>query len=103
MDKPVIFQARNAHPNSGEPPSIDANTPNQYHSYFENAAGEQLIFVYDREQDTGTLYHGDLGWEEPRPVEDGGKCPSVVLDQAESLWLQACWMAATEFKKYKKE
>ena len=100
MDKPVIFTAQNKHvSDSGKPPQIDANTPNRYHAYFENAQGEQLIFIYDRESDTGTLYHGDLGWEQPRPVEDG-KCPSVLLDEADMLWLRSCWMAATAFRKH---
>ncbi len=98
----ALFHVRNKHSAAcGEPPSIDGNTPNRYHAYFENAQGEQLIFVYDRETNSGTLYHGDLGWDKPRSVADG-TCPSVVLDEAESLWLRACWMAATEFLNFKK-
>ena len=42
-------------PRNGEPPAIDGNTPNRYHSYFENAQGEQLICVYDRKTNTGIL------------------------------------------------
>ncbi len=46
MDKPILFSVRNKQSAaSGEPPYIDANTPNRYHAYFENAQGEQLIFV----------------------------------------------------------
>lgn len=102
MDKPVIFTARNKQSEAcGTPPQIDANTPTRYHAYFENASGEQLIFIYDRETEAGTLYHGDLGWEQPQPVVEG-KCPSVLLDEAEMLWLRACWMAATAFLKYKR-
>jgi len=94
MNKGILFHVRNKQSaSSGQPPSIDGNTPNRYHAYFENAQGEQLIFIYDREADTGTLYHGDLGWNEPRPVLDG-KCPSVVLDEAETMWLRACWMVS---------
>lgn len=90
MERPIVFQARNKQPaTSGEPPSIDANTPNRYHAYFENGYGEQLIFVYDRETNTGTLYHGDLGWNDPQTVEDG-TLPNLDLDEAESLWLRAC-------------
>lgn len=97
-----LFQANNKHvADSGQPPFIDANTPNRYHSYFENAQGEQLIFVYDYDTYAGTLYHGDLGWDQPRPVEDG-KCPSIILDEAEMLWIQACWLAATALLKYRK-
>ena len=83
MSDPVLFSVRNKQSAAcGEPPSIDGNTPHRYHAYFENAQGEQLIFVYDRETNTGTLYHGDLGWERPQPVVDG-ICPTVVLDEAE--------------------
>lgn len=90
-----LFEVNNKHvADSGTPPHIDANTPNRYHSYFENAQGEQLIFIYDYDAGTGTLYHGDLSWQQPRPVKDG-KCPSVILDDAEQLWLQACWLAAS--------
>jgi hypothetical protein len=99
MADKLLFQVRNKQATaSGEPPSIDGNTPNRYHAYFENTQGEQLIFIYDREADTGTLYHGDLGWDQPRPVEDG-RCPSIILDEAETLWLRACWMAATALRR----
>lgn len=97
MVKPILFSVRNKQsPACGEPPSIDGNTPNRYHAYFENDLGEQLIFVYDRETDTGTLYHGDLGWEHPQTVEEGGLVPNLVLDDAETLWLRACWLAAIQ-------
>jgi hypothetical protein len=100
MAENALFCVRNKQSaSSGEPPSFDGNTPNRYHSYFENGYGEQLVFIYDRESDTATLYHSDLGWEHPRPVEEGGRCPSIVLDQAEMLWLRACWLAATEGKR----
>jgi hypothetical protein len=90
MDRPILFSVRNKQSAaSGEPPCIDGNTPNRYHAYFENDLGEQLIFVYDRETDTGTLYHGDVGWEYPQTVEEGGLLPDVVLDDAEMLWLRA--------------
>jgi hypothetical protein len=99
-DRNYLFHVRNKHvADSGTPPEIDGNTPHRYHSYFENSYGEQLIFVYDRETDKATLYHGDLGWGNPCPVEEGGKAPSVVLDEAEMLWLRACWLAATALRK----
>lgn len=76
MDKLILFQVHNKQSaSSGAPPQIDGNIPNHYDSYFENAQGEQLIFIYDRETDKATLYHGDLGWDQPRPVEEGGKSP----------------------------
>lgn len=100
----ILFSVRNKQsPASGEPPSIDGNTPGRYHAYFENAQGEQLIFVFVREADTGTLYHGDMGWDHPQPVEEGGRCPDLILDEAETLWLRACWLAATAFRRFRKE
>lgn len=96
MDADSIFYATNKHsPVTGELPRIDANTPNRYHSYFENAYGEQLIFVFDFETEKGTLYHGDVGWGNQQPVHEG-TAPQLVLDDAEMLWLRACWMAVTE-------
>jgi hypothetical protein len=101
MEQVTLFRVRNKHvAASGTPPAIDGNTPHRYHSYFENAQGEQIVFIYDYESDQGTLYHGDLGWDRPRPVEEGGQCPSVVLDEAERLWQRACWMAATALRKH---
>ena len=92
------MSATNKPPPAASRPVSTATRPTATTPYFENAQGEQLIFIYDREADTGTLYHGDLGWNQPRPVVDG-KCPSIVLDEAETLWLRACWMAATALKK----
>ena len=90
-----LFEVNNKHVAAcGDPPSIDANTPNRYHSYFENAQGKKNILIYDYSANAGTLYHGDLGWGRPRPVKDG-KCPNVILDDAEALWLQACWLATS--------
>jgi hypothetical protein len=102
MTRNPVFQAANKQgAGSGEPPYIDANTPNRYHGYFENDLGEQLIFVFDFEMGTGTLYHGDMGWEKPQKVQEG-RAPEIVLDQAETLWLMACWTAATSAMKLRK-
>jgi len=99
MTQEPLFYVRNKQSAaSGEPPSIDGNTPGRYHAYFENAQGEQLIFIYDYDADTGTLYHGDAGWDQPCPVKDG-MCPDLILDEAETLWLRACWLAATELRR----
>lgn len=40
------------------------------------------------------LWMGDIGWEEPTTVVDG-RVPKLVLGEAERLWLQAYWNAAT--------
>lgn len=40
------------------------------------------------------IYRGDHCGEQPGPIEDG-KCPGVILDNAEALWLQTCRLATT--------
>jgi hypothetical protein len=98
----VLFHVDNKHvADSGIPPQIDGNTPNRYHSYFENEYGEQMVFVYDYEANTGTLWFGDIGWQNPQTVTDG-KVPNLVLNEPEKLWLQACWQAATTMLRFKK-
>ena len=39
--------------------------------YFENRAGEQWVFVYDRVGQTGELRGGDLDWDTVVPVRGG--------------------------------
>lgn len=45
----------------GRPPAID---PDEfaYVSYFENAYGEQLVFVYDADEEVAVQHCGDAGW-----------------------------------------
>jgi hypothetical protein len=79
---------------SGSPPHIDGDTRGRYHGYFENEYGEQALFVYDYETQTSTLWMGDGGWEKPSPVVEG-VARGFLLDEAQALWLRACWLAAT--------
>ena len=93
-----LFRVSNRHsPDSGSPPQINADTPARYHGYFENEHGEQMVFVYDRESGTGTLWMGDAGWEQGYSVVDG-LVPALILSEQEEMWLQACWNAATAFE-----
>lgn len=71
--------------------------PGVYHGYFENQNGEQAVFVYDYEQERGTLYVGDARWEHPYDVEDG-KIAGLMLNRPEQLWLSACWEASGALK-----
>ena len=50
--------------------------------------------MYDRVDKTGELRGGDLGWDTVLPVRDGRA--SLVLGEAEALWLRACWTAPTD-------
>jgi len=98
-DGSLILQITNHHvPASGTPPRIEER-PGQYLGYFENEYGEQMIFVFDRSSGTGRLYAGDAGWETPYEVI-GGVAPELVMRSDESLWLRACWEAATAGGRY---
>jgi hypothetical protein len=91
----VLLQVRNHHlAAAGTPPRIDDADANRYIGYFENVYGEQAVFVYDHSSQTATLYMGDAGWETGHRVV-GGVAPDLILNEAELLWLRACWQAAT--------
>lgn len=99
MGNQPLFQVANHHGEAcGVPPQIDEQTfPRVYHGYFENQNGEQAVFVYDFEQECGTLYLGDAGWEHTYDVEDG-KIAGLMLNRPEQLWLSACWEASGALK-----
>jgi hypothetical protein len=99
MSKQQLFQVANHHGEScGIPPQIDEQTfPDVYRGYFENQYGEQAIFLYNYEQERGTLYTGDGGWEHPHDVVDG-KVPDLMLNHPEQTWLSACWEASGALK-----
>jgi hypothetical protein len=99
MSNQPLFQVTNHHGEAcGVPPQIDEQTfSGVYRSYFENQNGEQAVFLYDYEQERGTLYMGDAGWEHPYAVVDG-KIPDLMLHRPEHLWLSACWEASGALK-----
>ena len=91
----TLLQVRNRHsPEAGPPPHIVDLDGNQYVGYFENGYGEQALFVYDRDAETGKLYLGDAGWETAHAVINGA-VPDLILSESELLWVRACWQAAT--------
>ena len=90
-----FFIIGNRHtPSCSEPPAITNDVEGKYFGYFENRAGEQWVFMYDRVDQTGELRGVDLGWDTVIPVRDGRA--SLVLGEAEAMWLRACWTAATD-------
>src|SRR5579864_2700513 len=99
MRNQLLFQVTNHHGEAcGVPPHIDEQTfPGVYRSYFENQHGEQAIFLYDYQQEHGTLYLGDAGWEHPYDVVDG-KVLELMLSHPEQAWLRACWEASGALK-----
>jgi hypothetical protein len=67
-DAELVFAAHNNHhPRCGSQPRI-RNTAARglYHGYFENYHGEQFVFTFDRATGAGTIWGGDLGWDEPK-------------------------------------
>jgi hypothetical protein len=89
-----LFVVSNHHGGeAGAPPTFSGDTPEVYHSYFENAYGEQSVFVYEWDTARATLWCGDAGWQSYRVID--GRVEGVLQSAAEQLWLQACWLAVT--------
>jgi hypothetical protein len=87
-----LLDLTNHHP--APAPAIEQR-PGRYIAYFENAFGEQLVFVHDDGGADATLYLGDVDWE-PRRVSDAGGLPEVgdlILNGDERAFLCACWLA----------
>lgn len=79
--------------NHRSPPEMPGNSDNLYVGYFENCYGEQWIFTYDRTTKEAVVTTGDVDWK-PYPVGKGGTA-LLVMQVEESIWLRACWHAAT--------
>ena len=64
----LVFAAHNNHdPRCGRPPRLrNTADPGLYFGYYENRYGEQFVFRFDRATGTGTVWGGDLDWDEPR-------------------------------------
>jgi hypothetical protein len=75
----------------------------RYYGYFENAFGEQWVFVYDMNAERGVLSGGDLGWDGERRVQDDGQVPGLILNELERMWLRACWSAATAGREFREQ
>jgi hypothetical protein len=99
MSNQPLFQVTNHHGEScGIPPQIDEQTlPDVYRNYFENQNGEQVIFLYDSEQECGTLTMSDAGWEHPYDSVDG-KVAELILNHPEQAWLLTCREATGALK-----
>ena len=61
----LVFAAQNHHdPRCGRPPRLrNTDDPGFYHGYFENRYGEQFVFRFDRATGAGTVWGGDLDWD----------------------------------------
>ena len=77
-DAGLVFAAQNNHdPRCGPPPRLrNTADPGLYHGYFENRFGEQFVFTFDRATGAGTVWGGDLGWDNRKSFTVG------LLDEA---------------------
>lgn len=75
-----------------EPPRITDAEPNYYRGYFENAHGDQAIFLHNKVTNESDLFLGDAGWKRFRVVN--GNVEGLILSEEELTWLRACWRAA---------
>jgi hypothetical protein len=99
QDQDVLCTVKNKHvSDSSIPLFINGSEPGRYYGYFENEYGEQAVFVYNRQTKIGTLWMGDVGWDQPQTVVDGD-LPEIVLNETEKVWLRTCWKAATAREK----
>jgi hypothetical protein len=91
LSRPLFTVSSHHADDDPPPPSFDGDEPGTYHSYFENAHGEQSVFVCRRETGEALLYSGDAGWA-AFPVV-GGQVQGLVLSPDEALWVRACLQA----------
>jgi hypothetical protein len=65
-DSGVVFAVHNVHdPSCGRPPRLRyTDHPSVYYGYFGNRYGEQFVFTFDRATGAGTVWGGDLGWDD---------------------------------------
>jgi hypothetical protein len=63
-DTGLVFGAYNVHSqHCGTPPGrLNSADLTLYYGYYENYHGEQFVFTYDREGQSGTIEGGDLEW-----------------------------------------
>src|SRR5688572_28095059 len=91
-DPKPLFTVSNHHgPQTGECRLFDGDSPTHSHSYFENAYGEQSVFVHDRVSGECVVWCGDAGWE-PH-VGRHGHVDGGNLGPEELAWIHGCLLA----------
>lgn len=109
MAKEKITTIYNQHiEDCGSPPSIQAKEY-EYVSYFENAHGEQSLFLFDADKMEVIVYIADAGWENPIEIPGSalvdnssseGIGQGIVPSEPEIKWLQACKEAVSHKIEY---
>ena len=92
----LVFAAHNNHdPRCGRPPRLrNTADPGLYFGYYENRHGEQFVFRFDRATGTGTVWGGDLDWDEPRSFTLD--LLDVALRETQRLAAQVAGLGRTE-------
>ena len=91
-DRDPLFSVSNHHsPACGRPPVFDGDVPTRSYRYFENAYGEQSVFVEDLETGECVIWCGDAGWT-PHPLR-GGQVDDLRMTPEEIAWVRACLLA----------
>ena len=92
----LVFAAHNDHdPRCGQPPRLlNTADPRLYYGYFENRYGEQFVFSFDRATGTGTVWGGDLDWDEPKSFTLD--LLDVALRETQRLAAQVAGLGRTE-------
>jgi hypothetical protein len=94
MTKPLLRILNRHSAECGAPPHVTDADPNVYIGYFENPFGEQWVFTFNKKTRQGELRGGDVDWTRVYSVVNG-TVAGLVLGPEETVWLLACWRAAT--------
>ena len=81
----------------GTAPNVTNDGGRSHLGYFENAFGDQWLFVYDRATRTAEVRGGDLDWDTAFPVRDGVVDADLILASEVVSWIRLCWQTATAY------
>jgi hypothetical protein len=88
----LTIHNQHAEPPLPPDPAYTNAEPGRAFSYFENIDGEQWVYVYDLATRRGVVRSGKSGWDRDHAVAQGS-VSTAPLNEAEQLWVRACWLA----------
>jgi len=77
-------------------PAPKINAKDKYVGYFENAYGEQWVFVGDCKTGEAVIHGGDVDWEEYKVSRENVIPSGIILNDAETHWIISCFMAMSD-------
>ena len=94
-----LFSVSNYHSaGCGEPPTINGDEPG-YHSYFENEHGEQSLFIYNYDSESGTVWCGTPDGIARYPVDSGDEIDTLPLSGTEQCGSRSAGIPPRAIKK----